>query len=271
MVVRALPRDLRVAPNALPDDTEDSIVGTQWHQEAVGAAAVALAYVAERRAASWSVYEEVALRGLFHRDGRPYTPRPDIYVLAAPLDPGLAEAALAEVGAPLLVVEIASESTTANDIGDKREAYAGAGVGEYLVFDPTGALIPGQIAAWRLGTDGRFGEWRPREEAWESKMLEVAFVVEGPFLRVRDRDGEMMPLARRALGLYYEAREQAREAREQAREAQERARQETEARRAAEDRAGQEAAARRQADERARQAEEALRVALERLRALDDA
>lgn len=236
MVVRALPRDLRVAPNTLPDDTEESIVGTQWHQEAAGAVAVALAFVAERRGAPWSVCEEVALQGLFHRDGRPYTPRPDIYVLDGRVDPALAEVALSEVGPPLLVVEIASESTTANDIGDKRAAYEGAGVAEYLVFDPTGALIVESVAAWRLGTNGRFQEWLPVDGVWESRALDVTFLVEGPFLRVRDRDGEMMPLARRALALYFAARDQA-----------------------------------RQAEERARQAEEALRVALAQLQALDDA
>jgi len=64
---RTLPRDLRLVPNALPDDTEDTI---ERRQEAGGALASALAALAERRGASWGVCEEVDLSGLQHLDGR---------------------------------------------------------------------------------------------------------------------------------------------------------------------------------------------------------
>jgi len=50
--VRSSLHDLRVVPDSLPDDTEESIVGTEWHQEAASCLAVSLAAVAERRAVS---------------------------------------------------------------------------------------------------------------------------------------------------------------------------------------------------------------------------
>ncbi len=272
MAIRDLdhPRDRRVVPNDLPDDTEESIVGTEWHQEANSALAAALASIAARRGASWAVCEEVGLSGLFHVDGRPYTPRPDVFVLAAPIDNSLAEVALTAVGPPLLVVEVGSGSTLTNDLGDKRTAYEGAGVREYLVFDPTGETVTGGLRGWRRGAGGRFEEQPLVGGVWRSRELEVSFAVDGPFVRVRDRDGLLLPLAREAPLRALQAEEKARqEASAQQREAAARQR-EAAARLQAEERARQwetqvqrEAAARRQAEEDVR------RMAV-RLQALED-
>src|SRR6184192_1310848 len=75
-------------PESLPSDTEESIVGTEWHQEAIGALADMLRDVAERRGASWGVCEQIALLGLQHEDGTDYDPRPDVMVLRQPLPGG---------------------------------------------------------------------------------------------------------------------------------------------------------------------------------------
>ncbi len=247
---RTLPRDLRIVPNDLPDDTEESIVGIEWHQEAAGAVAAGLASVAERRGASWGVCEEVGLAGLHHLDGRPYSPRPDVFVLAAPITGRTAEVALAEVGPPLLVVEIASERTWRNDVGDKRAAYEGAGVAEYVVFDPAGDYIAESVKAWRRDTEGRFEIWRAVEDAWESAVLDLAFFVEGPLLRVRDHDGWTPALGRLA---------PLRELLAQSRAAE------------AEDLARQEVAARREAEEQRRQAEDEVHRLSARLQAMEKA
>ncbi len=214
-------RDLRVVPNDLPDDTEESIVGTEWHQEANSALAAALASIAARRGASWAVCEEVGLSGLFHFDGRPYTPRPDVFVLATPIDNSLAEVALSGVGAPLLVVEVGSGSTLTNDLEDKRTAYEGAGVREYLVFDPVGETVTGGLRGWRRGAGGRFEEQPLVDGAWRSRVLEVLFTVDGPFLRVHDRDGLLLPLAREAPLRALRAEEQVRQEAAARRQAQE--------------------------------------------------
>jgi len=225
MVVRAH-ADLRVVPNDLPDDTEESIVGTNWHLEAREVLVAGLASVAQRRRLSWGLYGEVALTGLLHRNGTPYTPRPDLFVLAAPLPDNTAEVALTEMGAPLLVVEIASPSTVGNDLGDKVAAYEGAGVDEYLVLDPTSEMLSESVRGWRRGAGSGFESWSAAQPGeWDSKVLDVTFVVDGPFLRVRDHDGQVMELPRRAPALLIAAEERARQAEEQARQAEEQTRQ----------------------------------------------
>src|SRR5919204_1582342 len=121
-------------PESLPNDTEESVVGTEWHQEAIGALADMLREVAERRGATWAVCEQIALLGLQYKDGKPYNPRPDVMVLAQPLPGGhISAIALSEAGVPLFIVEVASDSTVGNDVndvGDKRLAYAAIGVPE---------------------------------------------------------------------------------------------------------------------------------------------
>jgi len=53
-MVQALPRwtEYRV-PDTLPDDTEESIVGTEWHQEAISALTGMLREAARRHGTAW--------------------------------------------------------------------------------------------------------------------------------------------------------------------------------------------------------------------------
>ena len=247
---------LRVVPNDLPDDTEESIVGTEQHQESIGSVAAGLASVATLRGASWIVCEQMGLRGLLHLDGRSYTPRPDTYVLPGPgpIPMNRAEVPLRDVGVPLLVVEVGSDSTIGNDVGDKRAAYEGAGVREYLIFDPERLRLPAGAGGWRVGAGGAYEPWLPvRPGAWHSAALEVTLVVQGAFLRVVDRDGVMMPLAREA-GVWWRqesvAREQERE------QAEEQVRRQVAAREQAEARMREESAARLHAEEQVQRARE---------------
>jgi hypothetical protein len=53
-------------PDTLHSDTEESIVGTQWHQEAISALTDMLEEVARRRGATWGVCNQIALLGLQH-------------------------------------------------------------------------------------------------------------------------------------------------------------------------------------------------------------
>lgn len=183
-------------PNWLPQDTEESIVGTEWHQEAAGAVADILREAAFRNDLAWGVCEEIALQGLRYEDGGPYDPRPHVMVLAQPLPSGgLASVSVAEVGAPLLIIEVASRSTAANDRGEKRHAYAAIGVREYLVFDPDGGLLPTPLLAWRLAGAG-YVPWRPEPDGWwRSEALGVGFRPRPPHLEVRDRAGERIELS----------------------------------------------------------------------------
>lgn len=151
-MVRALARwaTYRVA-DMLPDDTEESVVGTEWHQEASSDAADELREGGRRRGTSWGVCEQVALTGLRYADGRSYDPRPDVMVLPAPLPSGrMSSVALIDAGVPLLIVEVASRRTVGINVGEKRDAYEATGVAEYLVFDPDGVLLSTPLLAWRL-------------------------------------------------------------------------------------------------------------------------
>jgi len=180
------------APDTLLSDTEESVVGTEWHQEAISGLADLLRAVADQRSARWGVCEQIALQGLWHEDGSPYEPHPDVLVLAAPLVSGdLASVHLAAVGAPLFIAEVVSQSTRANDLGDKRQAYAAIGAREYLIFDPSGHLPATPVQAWRLDPEGGpYIPWTPdRQGWWHSAALQVALRPTPPLLSVRDRDG----------------------------------------------------------------------------------
>ena len=184
------------APDALPDDTEESVVGTEWHQEAIGDLAQKLREAGRRHEAAWGVCEQIALVGLRHADGRPYDPRPDVMVLPRPLPSGrLSAIALGGTdGAPLFVAEVASRSTVDGDTGDKRHAYAAIGVAEYVVFDPDGALLPaGALQAWRLD-GGAFVPWAAQADGWwYSSALGVSLQPAQPVLALRDREGQAIP------------------------------------------------------------------------------
>jgi hypothetical protein len=193
--------------------------------------------------------------------------------------------ALSEVGPPLFVAEIASDSTLHNDREGKRIAYALAGIPEYLIFDHSGVLLDSPIEAWRLPHPGArvYQPWLPESDgSWRSQSLDVWFVPDPPFLLVRGSDGRLLdpPLdtfhrARREAAARMEAEARALQAeaqREQeaiARAAAEAQReQEAAARAAAEAQREQEAIARAAAEARARQSEEALRREQEQMKAM---
>jgi Uma2 family endonuclease len=181
-------------PDSLADDTEESVVGTEWHQEAIGDAADKVREAARRRNSRWGVCEQVALAGLRHANGRPYDPRPDVMVLSRPLPSGgISTVALADVGAPLFILEVASRSTMDDDLGDKRLAYEAVGVAEYIVFDPDGSLLSTPILAWRLdGTS--YVSWRPADDGlWHSATLGIALRATQPLLTIYDHTGEEIP------------------------------------------------------------------------------
>jgi Uma2 family endonuclease len=188
-------------PDDLADDSEESIVGTEWHQEAISDLAEKLVEAGRRQQASWGVCSQIALIGLRHADGRPYDPRPDVLVLTRPLPAGwLSTIALADAGAPLFIAEVASASTVRGDLGEKRLAYEAIGVESYLVFDPEGSLLPEPVLAWRL-EHGRYVPWTAAEDGWwHSERLNLSFrpAGPGPLLEVRDAHAVRIPSAREA-------------------------------------------------------------------------
>lgn len=87
--------------------------------------------------------------------------------------------------APDLIIELISTSTKLEDLGNKRVLYAGLGVREYYVFDPTGEVIKGQLRGFRLND----GEYIPIVGSrLQSQVLDIDLVVEQGRLRLYDRN-----------------------------------------------------------------------------------
>jgi len=196
-------------PDTLLSDTEESVLGTLWHQDVTSALVDILREAARRRGITWGVCNQIALLGLQHENGTAYDPRPDVMVLTRPLPSGNDNSiALREAGVPLFVFEVASDSTVRNDIGDKRRAYEAIGVPEYIVFDPDADSSSPAIRAWHM-RGGVYVPWAPDAGGlWRSASLAVSFEATQPFLSVFDRDGRKIELTHemRARAAYLEQR-----------------------------------------------------------------
>ncbi len=177
------------------DDTEESIVGADYHQEAILTLASGLRACGSQRDLPWCVGNQ--LRLVFTRTGaRDLVLMPDILVhptlgqnpyrdtLYAPIE-----------GVPTLVIEVASPSTVLHrDLQDKHGLYLQMGIAEYLVFDPSARFIPALVAAWTLDDTGeQYQPWQAEADArWHSR-LGVSFQPQGLYLRVYDQDGTIVP------------------------------------------------------------------------------
>ncbi len=180
----------------LPDDTEESVVGTSLHQQAIGALFATLEQVRVEQGETWGVGNQMRVEGFTRRDGTLYTPMPDILVHPHPIAPDVPTITLAIDGTPWLIIEVASRSTVAADVGEKGATYARRGVREYLVFDPTAQLLDRrgtQVRAWRLQGTG-FTPWQPAADGrWHSTSIGVSFQPQGVLLGIYDRHGVFMP------------------------------------------------------------------------------
>ena len=183
------------------------MMGASPHQEAIVTAYDAIA--AYRDEAGLPRFVGNQLRLLLPRhDGSLYQPSPDLIVHTT-LGPGPRTALNVPLtGPPALALEVASPSPALNHGLDTRNprASAAAGIAEYLVFDPFGDLVPGQVRAWRLGAGPEYDDWLPGPDGrWPSAALGLAFAPEGPLPRAFRPDGTPLPfnaeLARRVRAL----------------------------------------------------------------------
>ena len=180
-----------------PDDTEESVLGTNLHQGTITNLRWGLNEVAASRAAPgqpppWQALGQTAISGLRRRDGSPYTVLPDVFVYRQAIDERRATLALAEEGPPLLVAEVLSPTTARADLNLERGkgySYAQAGVREYLILDSTGEEIPEQVMGWRL-EGGVYVPWRPdANRRWQSQVIPAAVAFEGVRVVVYAGDG----------------------------------------------------------------------------------
>ena len=203
------------APCGLPDDLEEDLVGTDWHQRAINVLFDALTDLAEVERLPWHVGNQLALTG-WAPDGSSWRPSPDVMVhpLAGP-EPRKEMAARTD-GVPVLIVEVASEHTWRHDVNlvdGKAAGYLAMGVSHYLVFDPTRAFLGEACRGWRLDdtrrVPGRVVAWRPdRMGRYRCAPLGIALLAEGSFLRVIDATDTLVPTRSERIYALFERLEQ---------------------------------------------------------------
>jgi hypothetical protein len=169
-----------------PDDTEESVVGTNRHQMTImnirlGVNEAAHAEAAPDGTLPWTAMCQTMITGFARPDGSRYTTLPDVFVYREPINQDRGSLSLLLDGSPLLIIEVASESTYESDLDlvrGKGYSYARAGVREYLVLDPTGVLLPELGRGWQL-VDGMYQQWAQDPQGrWQSSELPLSFAVD---------------------------------------------------------------------------------------------
>lgn len=185
-----------------PNDTEESVLGTNFHQTTItnirwGVNETAGLEHAPDQPAPWEALSQTALLGCVRPDGSPYRTYPDVFVFPHAIDPRRGSTTIAVDGPPVLIVEVLSDATYEVDLDlmhGKGYSYAHAGVREYLTIDPTGDFLPEGIRAWRLAEDeGIYRPWEPGPDGrWHSEALPIAIALEGGLATVYTADGRRM-------------------------------------------------------------------------------
>ena len=180
-----------------PDDTEESVLGTNLHQESIrnlcsGLNELASALSAPGGARPWHAFGQTTITGWRRRDGSAYTTLPDVYVYRQPIDRRRASVSLEHDGPPLLIIEVLSRSTYRADLDEQRgkpEVYARGGVREYLALDPLGEFVREHGRGWRLEGGVSCPWWPDAQGRWQSEQLSAAIGLEGLEVAVYGPDG----------------------------------------------------------------------------------
>ena len=182
----------RAIPSSwLHDDTEEDLVGADWHQQAIRALSDSLDDLAADLNLQWHVGDQLTLAGT-KPDGTPWRPSPDITIYPSAGAAMRAEMVVSTDGVPALIIEVASPSTWQYDVdlqAGKAWGYLHLGVPNYLVFDPLGDLLDERCRGWQQH-GGAVHAWRPRADGrYYAISLDVSFHPEGDLLRVYGPDG----------------------------------------------------------------------------------
>ncbi|HVA88843.1 MAG TPA: Uma2 family endonuclease [Chloroflexota bacterium] len=183
----------QLAPIWLHDDTEEDLVGADWHQEAIVRSVDGLQDHAEIEGLPWHVGNQLPLAAR-KPDGTRWRPAPDVMVHPAAGPEPREEMAVSVDGLPALVIEVVSKSTWRYDrdlVRGKAWGYLALGIPELLLFDPSGEFLDPPCQGWRL-ENGTPRPWRPDGEGRFHSALGVAFQAEG--MRLRVLDGRMRPI-----------------------------------------------------------------------------
>ena len=184
-----------VAPVRLPDDREEDLVGTDWHQHAIVGVFDGLLDLADTLGLPWHVGNQLALVG-WSPNGAQWRPLPDIMVHQDAGPEPRSQMVVLDDGPPALIIEVASDTTWEHDVDTlrgKAAGYPGIGIQYYLVFDPTGEYLQELARGWRLTPDG-VQPWLPDADGtYRCDTLGIGLRPEGSMLRVIDAAGEPVP------------------------------------------------------------------------------
>jgi hypothetical protein len=185
-------------PGWPPDDTEESVVGTDWHQTTItnlrlGINEIARAQAGPTGPVPWQASGQIMILGFWRTDRSPYTVLPDVFVYHQQFDRHLGSLSLAQQGLPGLIVEVASPSTYEADldfVAGKGWAYAQAGVPEYVTLDPYRLFLPAPLSGWQLeGTSYQACEL-DAQGRWWSQEFAFGLGVRDGLVTVYNRSGE---------------------------------------------------------------------------------
>jgi Uma2 family endonuclease len=188
----------------LHDDTEEDLVGADWHQHAIRALSTSLQALADERRWPWHVGDQLTLIGE-KPDGKEWRPAPDVSI-----QPQLGPEPRQDIdvrvdGPPALVLEVASASTWRYDVSlestrrGKRQAGKAFGylvllrVPEYLVFDPRGEFLTDRVRAWQRVGDVIQPLLPDADGSYHSQSLGITLRPDGILLRVFDPEGNPVP------------------------------------------------------------------------------
>jgi Uma2 family endonuclease len=190
-----------------PDDSEESVVGTDHHQMTIMNIRFAINELARAAAGSnqplpWQALSQTVLLGLRRHNGTAFKTLPDVYVYKKPIDRKRGSVSLRRDGPPVLAIEVASESTFQADLNlqsGKAWSYARAGVREYVVLDPSGELFAERLLAWRLEDEEYVAHAPQFGDPWWSTEIPIGIAIEGEMVGVYDlehrrqlREGEVL-------------------------------------------------------------------------------
>jgi Uma2 family endonuclease len=183
-----------------PDDTEESVLGIDLHQTTIhnlrlGINELATVHQSADQPLPWQASTQLLITGCRRPDGSYVRVLPDVFVYPHAVDPYRGSWSIAVDGPPVLMIEVLSATTQANDLDlvrGKGYSYARAGVREYLTLDPTGVYLPEQGQGWRL-VEGVYQPWaRDGEGRWQSESIAAAFGVSGIKVSVYNHRGRAM-------------------------------------------------------------------------------
>ena len=126
----------------------------------------ALSALLQRRGRPFAVNQEIGLHFVDAR-GRAQRCDPDLIVMPFP-NTGRGSLRRWDMPRPPdCVIEVASSSTVANDLGGKKDWYAGMGVREYWILDPVDSRDPVHFETGLLLPDGPLMGWRLEQDRYE--------------------------------------------------------------------------------------------------------